>query len=358
MNIKSVAPVRVDLSGGTVDIWPLYLMIPGAVTTNLGVDLFAETELNEVSDGLGTVTFKSSDQNTELKMKWSELETQKTIPQLILHQLLTEYFYNLKKQDGSFNPQNSLTVSTRATSPAGAGLGGSSALCVSIIAALSCWHSGKIEEDLDGERFISVAKDVESRVIHGPAGLQDYYGAVYGGLQSIEWGVFRHNRKDYGSQLLQGLESRMILFYSGLSRNSGINNWQVFKDYFDKKVEVKNHLESITRSTQELNAALAKNDWSGIVSSIRNEWKARRQLAPGICTPEMNQAFEKAEAITHDIAYKVCGAGGGGCFFLILKEPNEDLKAKIIRAITTDTHIRHLPFHAVPYGVSVKPSLS
>ncbi|MCM0607059.1 MAG: hypothetical protein KA715_13300 [Xanthomonadaceae bacterium] len=358
MNIKSVAPVRVDLSGGTVDIWPLYLMIPGAVTTNLGIDLFAETELVETQDGQGTVTFKSSDQNTELKIKWSELEKQKTIPQLVLHQLLTEYFYHLKKEDGSFNPKSSLMVSTRATSPAGAGLGGSSALCVSIIAALSCWLSGKVESELDGERFISVAKDVESRVIQAPAGLQDYYGAVYGGLQSIEWGVFQHKRNDFGAELLQDLQSRMILFYSGLSRNSGINNWQVFKDFFDKKVEVRKHLESITSSTLDLNRALSKGDWNGIIEAIRSEWAARRQLAPGISTPEMDQAFKRAEKITKDIAYKVCGAGGGGCFFLILKESNDEIKAEIIEAVTSGTDIRHLPFHAVPYGVSVKPSLS
>lgn len=353
MNIKSVAPVRVDLSGGTVDIWPLYLMIPGATTINLGIDLFAETNLEEKNDGKNTVTFKSTDQNTELTLKWDELSEHKPIPALILHQLLTEYFYGLKKSSGSFKSGSSLIVSTKATSPAGAGLGGSSALCVSIIAALSSWLAGKVETDLDGEKFISVAKDVESRVIQAPAGLQDYYGAMYGGLQSIEWDVFKHRRTDFGESLLKGLESRMILFYSGLSRNSGINNWQVFKDFFDRRVDVKNHLESITAATLQLNTALGDGNWDGIIKAIRSEWTARRQLAPGISTPEMDQAFLKAEAITKDIAYKVCGEGGGGCFFLILKEPNEVLKKKIIETLS-DSHIRHLPFHAVPHGVTVR----
>ena len=41
----------------------------------------------------------------------------------------------------------------------------------------------------DGERFIEVTRDVETTVIKVPAGLQDYYGAMYGGLQSLRWGA-------------------------------------------------------------------------------------------------------------------------------------------------------------------------
>lgn len=353
MNIKSVAPVRIDLAGGTVDIWPLYLMIPGAVTTNVGIDLFAVTDLNEENDGKGLVTLRSADQKSELQFPWKELDTRATIPQLILHQLLLQYFRSLKEEKGTFDPKFSLTISTRATSPAGAGLGGSSALCVSIIAALSCWLEGKVQEKMDGEKFISVAKDVESRVIQAPAGLQDYYGAVYGGLQSIEWGIFEHTRTSIGENRLKDLESRMILFYSGLSRNSGINNWQVFKDFFDRKEDVKILLNEITKATLSLNPALKSGDWAQVIKSIRAEWTARRKLAPGISTPEMDEAFIKAEKITKDIAYKVCGAGGGGCFFLILKEPDEALKRRLIAEISND-QIRHLPFHAVPTGVTVK----
>jgi len=352
MNIKSTAPVRIDLAGGTVDIWPLYLMIPSSVTTNVGIDLFAVTDLEEKKDGQGKVTLRSTDQKSELVLKWSEVETRDTIPQLILHQLLLQYFIGLKKKRGTWDEKSSLTISTQATSPAGAGLGGSSALCVSIIAALSAWLEGKDDIKLDGEKFISVAKDVESRVIKSPAGLQDYYGAVYGGLQSIQWGVSEHSRADLGQNKLKDLESRMILFYSGLSRNSGINNWQVFKDFFDHKPEIKVLLNQITQATQALNKALDKNDWKSAVKAIAQEWDARRELAPGISTPEMNEAFNKAHAIYPNLAYKVCGAGGGGCFFIILDEPNESIKNKIISEIS-NSQIRHLPFHAVPHGVKV-----
>src|SRR3954462_8490613 len=37
--ITAIAPCRVDLAGGTLDIWPLYLFHSGAVTVNFAVNI-------------------------------------------------------------------------------------------------------------------------------------------------------------------------------------------------------------------------------------------------------------------------------------------------------------------------------
>jgi len=37
MIIEATAPTRVDLAGGTIDIWPLYLFHPGATTVSAGM---------------------------------------------------------------------------------------------------------------------------------------------------------------------------------------------------------------------------------------------------------------------------------------------------------------------------------
>ena len=37
MRVEARAPARVDLAGGTVDIWPLYLFHPGAQTVNIAI---------------------------------------------------------------------------------------------------------------------------------------------------------------------------------------------------------------------------------------------------------------------------------------------------------------------------------
>ena len=41
MIIESKAPTRVDLAGATLDIWPLYLFHPGALTVNAAISLYA-----------------------------------------------------------------------------------------------------------------------------------------------------------------------------------------------------------------------------------------------------------------------------------------------------------------------------
>src|SRR6478672_6299510 len=45
------APVRADLAGGTLDLWPLYLFHPGARTVNVAISYYAESEVAETGEG-------------------------------------------------------------------------------------------------------------------------------------------------------------------------------------------------------------------------------------------------------------------------------------------------------------------
>jgi D-glycero-alpha-D-manno-heptose-7-phosphate kinase len=51
MHIKSSAPTRVDLAGGTIDIWPLYLFHAGAATVNFATSLRASCQIKTREDG-------------------------------------------------------------------------------------------------------------------------------------------------------------------------------------------------------------------------------------------------------------------------------------------------------------------
>src|SRR5689334_14869851 len=42
------APCRVDLAGGTMDIWPLYLFHPGAVTVNFAVNVLTRCRISRL----------------------------------------------------------------------------------------------------------------------------------------------------------------------------------------------------------------------------------------------------------------------------------------------------------------------
>ena len=353
VTIESVAPVRVDLAGGTVDIWPLYLLLPNPKTINYGINLFARTMIYAEPSSQPQVKIESLDLKKSHVFTWDEIldENKEAIPELVLPVRLLRYFAGKHSNPSAL----SFHLTTEAKSPAGAGLGGSSALSISIIGALYKWLNPNTPLNLeqDGEFLISLTRDVESQVLYGPAGLQDYYGAAFGGLQVLDWKIAKNERTSLPVATLRELEARTLLFYSGKSRNSGINNWQLFKGLIDKNPEVDAKFRAICNATVKVETALLKQDFKGVVASVREEWETRKTLASGISTPEMDEAYARAKKVT-DIAFKVCGAGGGGCFFVIIPEKDAGLKEKVRAAVMEADEIRHLPFEAVPHGLTVK----
>ena len=370
-SIYSRAPTRIDLAGGTVDIWPLYLFLDQPLTLNLGIDLFAEATLSfsEASSDGPQVCLKSEDQNHEFRFPLSEIQSPllKPHPSLILHTLLLRYFYE-KRIQHKLPMVVDLTLCTRARSPAGAGLGGSSTLSIAMIGALGTWAqhdlnssskssvSSVIDPEKNGEIFIEIVRDIETRVIQVPAGLQDYYGAMYGGLQCLRWGIGSHHREALPEALISELEKRVLLFYSGQSRNSGINNWALFKGFIDRQDQIQSKFQEISKATHELEKSLRNRDWAGVGKAIQSEWEVRRTLAPGITTPEINAAFSEAMKIA-PVAGKVCGAGGGGCFFVYLADESHEAVLKAapkIREAFLKQGMKELPFRGSPHGLEVK----
>src|SRR4051812_257896 len=54
---------RVDLAGGTLDMWPLYLFHPGAVTVNMGVNIMTQCRISPT--GSAAITLRSLDTHKE-----------------------------------------------------------------------------------------------------------------------------------------------------------------------------------------------------------------------------------------------------------------------------------------------------
>ncbi|MGC2324232.1 MAG: hypothetical protein WA463_16485, partial [Terriglobales bacterium] len=48
-SLTAYAPCRVDLAGGTVDIWPLYLFHPGAVTVNFALSVLTRCTIRPLA---------------------------------------------------------------------------------------------------------------------------------------------------------------------------------------------------------------------------------------------------------------------------------------------------------------------
>ncbi|HEX6976148.1 MAG TPA: hypothetical protein VF147_17195, partial [Vicinamibacterales bacterium] len=112
------------------------------------------------------------------------------------------------------------------------------------------------------------------------------------------------------------LERRLVLAYTNASRNSGINNWEVTKRHIDGDKDVQARFGRIRDIAIAMRAALERGDWTAVGRHIADEWENRKQLAPGVTTPEID-AMLAAAMKAGATGGKVCGAGGGGCLFCI-----------------------------------------
>src|SRR6185295_15121401 len=130
--------------------------------------------------------------------------------------------------------------------PRGSGLGGSSALAITLVRALS-EISGHA---LEGEELIFLVRDLETRLLGVPAGIQDYYPPVYGGLGSLHLNPGKPARHALQTSV-HDLGAHMLLHYTGIAHFSGTNNWELYKRQVEKKKKVDKGLRRIAEISVE-----------------------------------------------------------------------------------------------------------
>jgi D-glycero-alpha-D-manno-heptose-7-phosphate kinase len=303
VDLRASAPTRIDLAGGTIDIWPLYLFHPGAQTLNVAISLRAHVHLAPRDDG--RVVIRSLDTNRTVDAPdWSALAADSELS--LLGQLL--HFFQAR----------GLTMTTRCESPAGAGIAGSSALNIAVCGAMNRWQ----QREYDDETLLGIAMNVEARAIGVPTGVQDYRPALYGGVSAVELGADGVHRVALDVDPAQ-IEGRIVLAYTGAPRESGTNNWEMTKRHIDGNRQVFDSFERIRDTAVAMRAALAREDWPEVGRQIAVEWENRKRLAPGVTTPFIDELIGRASRAGAQAA-KVCGAGGGGCLFCYAEPANRE----------------------------------
>jgi len=121
-----------------------------------------------------------------------------------------------------------------------------------------------------------------------------------------------------------------VLFYTGAPRRSGVNNWEVFKQHIDGDERVSGNFAEISRIAQDMNCALAGEQWDEVARLLGEEWELRRTNAPGIATPLIDKLIEVAMQ-NGARAAKVCGAGGGGCVIAFIEKGSRQSVEDAIR---------------------------
>ncbi len=325
--LTASAPTRIDLAGGTIDIWPLYLFHEQATTLNAAISLRAHVQIAPRAEGIALV---SVDTGVAMEARdWSELSADSPLPLL---SLLARHY-----------KAANVTITTRGESPAGAGIAGSSALTIALCGALSRW-TGSSERPDD---LLQVAMNVECQTIRVPTGVQDYRPALYGGVAAVNLRVDGVHRDALAVDSGE-LQRRIVLAYTGAPRNSGTNNWEITKRHIDGDHHVFECFERIRDTAVAMRSALERGDWTEVGRQIAAEWDNRKRLAPGVSTPAIDDLIARARAAGATAA-KVCGAGGGGCLFCY--GPPE-AHAAVGRALESGG-AKLLPFHFESEGLRV-----
>ena len=302
MLIDSSAPTRVDLAGGTIDIWPLYLFHPGATTVNFATSLRARCQIETRDDS--RIVLESRDRKVSFETHLDALEDLLREERLELISKLVHFF----------KPTTGFHLIANSEAPAGAGMGGSSALAIACIGALN----RLVGDRYDPRKFITIAANIETTVIRVPAGFQDYYSAQYGSTSCIHFRADGIEREALQVDR-EKLERRIAICYTGEPRHSGTNNWEIFKRHIDGDAELFQLFDGIRESARGMREALIADDWSAVSEIMRAAYPKRKLLAPGVTTPQMDRLVETALGNGAEAA-KVCGAGGGGCIAFLCAE--------------------------------------
>jgi D-glycero-alpha-D-manno-heptose-7-phosphate kinase len=330
--IESSAPTRVDLAGGTIDIWPLYLFHPGAATVNFAISLHARCRIETRDDG--RIILESRDRKVAFETELAAIEDLIREERLELISKLVHFF----------KPTTGFHLTAHSEAPAGAGLAGSSALTIACIGALNRLVGDRYPE----RKFITIAANVETTVIRVPAGFQDYYAALYGGTSCIHFRADGIEREQLAVDE-ETLEQRIAICYTGEPRLSGTNNWEITKNHIDGDPTLFALFDGIRDSSLRMRRALLEGNWGEVSRTMREAHPNRKRLAPNVTTPQMDMLVEKALA-SGALAAKVCGAGGGGCIAFFCEEGR---RADVERALAAEEGAEVIAWKMARQGLTI-----
>ncbi len=305
--VVASAPSRIDLAGGTLDIWPISVIVPGALTVNVAVELRATATVWGTADR--RLHILSRDRGRRLTRKLPLAARGARGPLSLLERLAA-----------SFDPVRGMHLETAAQAPAGAGLGGSSTLAVAVGAALNRFRGARLSQ----ARLLRRVMNLETIELGVPTGEQDYLAALHGGLAA-----YHHEPDGTRRERLRvpaGLAERLVLAYTGQPRRSGLGNWEMFRRFIDGEPASVRRMEQIARIARDLVDALRCGELETAGRLIGEEGRLRYQLAPGVATRAL-LAADRAARRAGALGVKVCGAGGGGCLVAFARAGRRDAVA-------------------------------
>lgn len=309
MRALVAAPMRIDWAGGWTDV-PRYADEYGGAVANSALTLCVRVECAMTGDGRIRLHAEDADQHMALSSP-AEIRYDGTLD---LHKAALNMLPVL----------GGIEILSRSDAPAGAGLGGSGALDVALLAGLARCR----QESFDAAELAEMAFMLEAGELGLTGGRQDQYAAALGGAHLYGFAAqgVSARRLELSDAHIADLEAHVILAYTGRSHFSSQTHDRVWQRFEAGDRDVTDALAGLHALAAEAAQALEAGDWQRLAQVVNENWRRQQQLDVTIATPrtrEMDEAVRAAGAW----GVKATGAGAGGC--LVALAPTESHEAVV-----------------------------
>jgi D-glycero-alpha-D-manno-heptose-7-phosphate kinase len=317
--LRARAPLRLGLAGGGTDVSP-YCDTYGGNVLNATIDRYAYAVIKLIDEPL--VKLQATDQNLQL-LQCSE-EALILDGKLNLHKAVYNYFM-MNHNKGVYIP---MEICTFCDAPIGSGLGSSSTLVVAMVKVFAEFFSLPMD-DYSVAQLAYRLERVDCRLM---GGRQDQYSAAFGGFNFMEFykdGKTIVNPLRIKGWVVSELEASLILFYTGVSRESARIIAAQSSNVESKDDLAIKAMHGLKQEALSMKECLLTGNFSGLVGVLRRGWESKKKSAPTITNKMIDEIYDSAME-AGALAGKISGAGGGG--FMLFFAPCEK-RANVISAL-------------------------
>ncbi|MGE5329792.1 MAG: dehydrogenase [Deltaproteobacteria bacterium] len=314
MIVRARAPLRLGLAGGGTDVSP-YSDDFGGCVLNAAIDMYAYCTI-ELTD-TGIVSLNAVD-----RKEYFESESKAFFELDGILNLHKGIYNRIVKQFNNSKPLY-LNLTTYSDAPAGSGLGSSSTMVVAILKAFT----EALNLPLGEYDIAHLAYEIERIDVKLSGGKQDQYAASFGGFNFIE---FYENDRVVVNPLrikewiISELESAMVLYYTGVSRESAKIIEEQANNVKEKNIKSIEAMHELKADALIMKEAILKGEISKFSRYLGKSWEAKKKMAASITNENLENVFKIAME-NGAYAGKVSGAGGGG-FMMFMVEPVRKLE--------------------------------
>ncbi|MDR2498145.1 MAG: bifunctional fucokinase/L-fucose-1-P-guanylyltransferase [Tannerellaceae bacterium] len=361
------SPVRIDLAGGWTDT-PPYCLYEGGNVVNMAVELNEQPPLQVYikPSAHPYITLRSIDLGATEQIRsyeelthFSKVGSPFSIPRAALAlagfapAFAQKRYPSLSDQLKEFGSGLELTLLSAV--PAGSGLGTSSILAATTLAALSDCCGLSWDKNEIGNRTL-----ILEQLLTTGGGWQDQFGGLLHGLKLLQTtDGFQQ------SPLVRWLphsiftdpayRSCHLLYYTGLTRTAKEILAEIVRGMFLNSSATLRILGSMKRHALDMFDAIQQGDFERYGRLVLQTWQQNKALDAGVNPPAIERLIQSIAKYAH--GYKLPGAGGGGFLYIVAKDPEAAGQIqRILASNSTQPNARFVEMSLSSVGLQVSRS--